>query len=155
MFYRLPDKKHLKTLHLYMNQCDLIFTLLMILAWSLLSNNSRNIALNKTLTIDKLKLSSTRSIQMPLPLNPEYWEINQPNQEIFTPEELAKYTGKDGNPAYIAVNGIVYDITNNATWAAASHFGLTAGKDLTRAFNSCHADQPTILNTLKVVGKLA
>lgn len=73
---------------------------------------------------------------------------------VFTPAELASYNGKDGNPAYVAVNGTVYDVTNNATWAAATHFGLTAGRDLTNEFASCHAGQP-ILSRLKVVGKMA
>ncbi len=77
----------------------------------------------------------------------------QGNQTTFTLQELSKYDGKGGNPAYIAVKGTVYDVTNNAAWAAATHFGLTAGKDLTNEFVSCHAGQP-ILNKLKVVGKL-
>lgn len=75
------------------------------------------------------------------------------NQPTFTLQELSKFDGKGGNPAYVAVNGTVYDVTNNATWAAATHFGLTAGKDLTNEFASCHAGQP-ILSKLKVVGKL-
>lgn len=74
-------------------------------------------------------------------------------QKTFTIQELSKYNGKGGNPAYVAVNGIVYDVTNNAAWAAGTHFGLTAGKDLTNEFASCHAGQ-TILSKLKVVGKL-
>ena len=78
---------------------------------------------------------------------------NCKNQRDLTLEELEKYNGKDGNPAYIAVNGVVYDVTNNAAWAAASHFGLVAGKDLTSEFASCHAGQP-ILSKLKVIGKL-
>ena len=80
-------------------------------------------------------------------------EHNHQNQRDLTLQELAKFNGKDGNPAYVAVNGVVYDVTNNAAWAAATHFGLTAGKDLTGEFASCHAGQP-ILNKLKVVGKL-
>lgn len=77
----------------------------------------------------------------------------QPRQRNFTLEELSKYTGKDGNPAYVAVNGTVYDVTNNAAWAAGTHFGLTAGKDLSSAFASCHSGQ-TVLSKLTVVGKL-
>ncbi len=75
------------------------------------------------------------------------------NQITFTLQELSKFDGKNGMPAYIAVNGTVYDVTNNAAWAAATHFGLTAGKDLTNEFASCHAGQP-ILSKLKVVGRV-
>ena len=77
----------------------------------------------------------------------------QPTQLSITAEELSKYSGKNGMPAYVAVNGIVYNVTNNAAWAAATHFGLTAGKDLTGEFASCHAGQ-SILEKLMIVGKL-
>lgn len=73
---------------------------------------------------------------------------------VFTLEELAQYNGKNGNPAYIAINGVIYDVTNNAAWAAASHFGLSAGNDLTNAFASCHAGS-NILNKLPIVGNLS
>ena len=79
-------------------------------------------------------------------------QLNSPR--TFTIAELSRYNGRDGNPAYVAVNGTVYDVTNNAGWAAATHFGLTAGKDLTSEFASCHAGQP-ILSRLRVVGKIA
>ncbi len=73
--------------------------------------------------------------------------------KTFTREELAQYNGKNGNPAYVAVNGVVYDVTNNAAWAAATHFGLSAGNDLTTSFASCHAGAD-ILSRLSVVGNL-
>ena len=74
--------------------------------------------------------------------------------KMFTPEELSIFNGKNGNPAYVAVNGIVYDVTDIASWAAATHFGLTAGKDVTSEFTKCHAGQP-VLSKLKVVGKMS
>jgi membrane-associated progesterone receptor component len=91
----------------------------------------------------------TPIVEPPTPLQP----TTPGNQATFTLQELSKFNGKDGNPAYVAVNGIVYDVTNNAAWAAATHFGLTAGKDLTNEFASCHGGQP-ILSKPKIVGKL-
>lgn len=89
--------------------------------------------------------------------NMERWDTvmrqNKSEEKVFTLEELSKYTGKNGMPAYIAVNGIVYDITFEAAWAAGTHFGLTAGKDLSNEFKSCHNVQ-TILDKLKKVGVL-
>lgn len=79
----------------------------------------------------------------------------QPSADrLFTLEELSSYNGRNGNPAYVAVNGVVYDVTNIAAWGGATHFGLTAGTDVTSQFTSCHAGQP-ILSKLKVVGKMA
>ncbi|MCQ6277329.1 cytochrome b5 [Bacillus sp. V3B] len=80
--------------------------------------------------------------------------ISQPNQRTFTIGELATFDGKNGRPAFVAVSGVVYDVTNNRAWAAATHFGLTAGKDYTQEFASCHAGQQSILATLPVVGRL-
>lgn len=80
-------------------------------------------------------------------------ELPAHNNRLFTKEELAKFNGRNGNPAYVAVNGMVYDVTNNAAWGAATHFGLFAGNDVTAQFSSCHAEQP-ILEKLPVVGKM-
>ncbi len=38
-------------------------------------------------------------------------EIIQSEQREFTLEELAEYNGTGGRPAYVAVNGIVYDVS--------------------------------------------
>ena len=99
----------------------------------------------------------------PLPYLPEEYPGDQSSlpiqpttpegQPTFTALELSRFDGKNGNPAYVAVDGTVYEVTNTAAWAAATHFGLAAGKDLTSEFVSCHAGQP-VLSKLKVVGKL-
>lgn len=59
-------------------------------------------------------------------------------QTNFTIEELAGFNGLDGKPAYVAVNGIVYDVSLEPTWAGASHFGILAGRDVTAQFSQCH-----------------
>ena len=73
--------------------------------------------------------------------------------KVFSISELSNYDGMNGNPAYVAVNGTVYDVTNNSAWAAATHFGLKAGTDVTEPFASCHAAKD-ILSELSMVGRL-
>lgn len=99
---------------------------------------------NLTDTQTKIQSQSVKNDTNELPAH-----INR----LFTKEELAKFNGKNGNPAYVGVNGIIYDVTNNAAWGAATHFGLSAGNDLTAQFSLCHAEQP-ILEKLPVVGKM-
>lgn len=73
------------------------------------------------------------------------------NKKEFTLIELAKYDGASGNPAYVAVNGIVYDVSLSPSWGAGTHFGLYSGKDLTTQFKSCH-NMLELLNKLPKVG---
>lgn len=50
----------------------------------------------------------------------------------MTSEELARYDGKDGRPAYIAVNGTIYDVTESPRWKDGLHPpDHYAGHDLT------------------------
>jgi predicted heme/steroid binding protein len=50
----------------------------------------------------------------------------------FTIEELAEFDGKDGRPAYVAFEGVVYDVTESAMWGEGDHEGMhNAGHDLT------------------------
>ena len=72
----------------------------------------------------------------------------------FTLKELAKYDGQNGHKAYVAVDGVVYDMTLLSSWKNGQHQGLSAGTDLTAAFSkSPHAK--SILKLGKVVGTLA
>ncbi len=80
-------------------------------------------------------------------------KVNSDNQREFTVEELSEYDGSNGKPAYVAVNGIVYDLSNEITWGGGTHFGLYSGKDLTNEFVKCHGKEE-ILNNLSKVGVL-
>ncbi|WP_295731948.1 cytochrome b5 domain-containing protein [uncultured Limosilactobacillus sp.] len=77
------------------------------------------------------------------------------SEKIFTKGELATFNGKNGQPAYVAINGTVYDVSGKAAWQNGKHHGNVAGQDLTETlFNkSPHKDQ--VLKGLPVVGKLA
>jgi predicted heme/steroid binding protein len=56
--------------------------------------------------------------------------------KVFTLEELAMYDGQDGSPAYTAVDGVVYDMSD--VFEDGEHYSHYAGKELTSAFYSYH-----------------
>lgn len=81
---------------------------------------------------------------------------NQPESRIFTLEELKQYDGSNGRPAYVAINGVVYDVSLMRGWGGGTHFGLYAGNDLTDECYQCHGDQiEEVLNKIPKVGLLA
>ena len=72
--------------------------------------------------------------------------------KTFNAQELAKYNGQNGNPAYIAVDGNVYDVTNVPQWKNGTHAGrFQAGVDQTEALKqSPHG--PSKLDNIPIVG---
>jgi len=72
----------------------------------------------------------------------------------MTTQELAKYDGQNGNPAYVAVNGVIYDVSNAKEWQNGIHKnGVKAGVDQTKMLaQSPHGD--SVLKKLPVIGKL-
>ena len=75
-------------------------------------------------------------------------------QQRFTMGELSKFNGKNGNPAYIAFKGKVYDVTGSSQWADGDHLGHEAGQDLTMALDIApHGEE--VMEKMKVVGVLA
>ncbi|WP_425347868.1 cytochrome b5 domain-containing protein [Sedimentibacter saalensis] len=75
--------------------------------------------------------------------------------KTFTIDELATYNGKNGNSAYISVDGIVYDVTNVPQWKNGTHNGFEAGKDLTDEIKTISPHGISKLKGIPVVGKLA
>ena len=71
----------------------------------------------------------------------------------FTREELKQYNGVNEKDAYIAVNGVIYDVTYQAQWGGGTHFGVITGADVTEEFNQCHGGEEILAN-MKVIGKL-
>ena len=75
---------------------------------------------------------------------------------VLTVDELAAYNGKDGQPAYVAVDGVIYDVTDVPEWAGGEHYsGLTAGQDLTEEIKNQSPHGLSVLDGLPVVGTLA
>ncbi len=72
----------------------------------------------------------------------------------LTIEELAAYDGKNGQPAYIAVDGVIYDVSNDRNWRNGAHEGYTAGKDLTKEIKEASPHGTSVLNRVPVVGKI-
>jgi predicted heme/steroid binding protein len=72
----------------------------------------------------------------------------------LTVAELAQYDGKDGQSAYIAIDGVIYDVTNVPQWKNGEHNGFAAGNDLTEEIKTISPHGVSKLKGLPVVGKL-
>ncbi|HPS29427.1 MAG TPA: cytochrome b5 domain-containing protein [bacterium] len=83
-----------------------------------------------------------------------YKEERAVPDKSFTITELAKYDGKEGRRAYIAYNGIVYDLTDVKAWKNGEHKqGKKAGNDYTGVLDKVWHG-PKVLKDKPVVGKL-
>lgn len=117
-------------------------------------NNTTNL-LNRSRILEHIRLQLANLIRLNeiRDRSPVITKPLESTLRTMTLRELSQYDGKDGRKAYVAVNGTIYDVTGSAAWAAASHFGLLAGNDLTNQYASCHGS-PQILLKLPVVGRL-
>jgi len=100
--------------------------------------------------------SQTQVMESPITEQTPATEQNQAGSETngtreFTIEELQQYDGTNGKPAYIAVDGVVYDVSNEARWAGGRHFGVKAGTDGSTNYMQCHGKSGAV-NKLKKVG---
>jgi predicted heme/steroid binding protein len=82
--------------------------------------------------------------------------VSENGSEIqLTVAELSNFNGKNGNPAYIAVDGIVYDVTNHPAWASGDHRGrFEPGKDYSEEIRTIPRHGTTKLDDVPSVGTL-
>ena len=69
-------------------------------------------------------------------------------------DELAEFNGKDGNPAYIAIDGVIYDVSDVPQWKDGEHNGFSAGNDLTEEIKTISPHGVSKLKGLPIVGTL-
>jgi predicted heme/steroid binding protein len=80
-----------------------------------------------------------------------------PEERTFTERELQQFDGTRGKPAYIAHEGVVYDVTASSLWRGGQHKDLHyAGTDLTRTLRKApHTAEVFTHVTVKRVGRLS
>ncbi|MCW8858095.1 MAG: hypothetical protein OQK50_01245 [Deltaproteobacteria bacterium] len=72
----------------------------------------------------------------------------------MTIEELKRYDGHEGRAAYVAVNGIIYDVSNSPLWKEGNHVDTHhAGHDLTEELKSAPHVR-TLIERFPVIGKI-
>lgn len=136
-------KRHIKVLSVSMLAVSLLFTACNK------SETTQEPASTQEVTVE----ADTGEASMEVAATEESAEMGE--ETTFTLEELAEYNGKNGASAYVAVNGVVYDVTGIDAWKDGEHkSGVVAGTDATEAImQSPHGEQ--VLAELPVVGKLA
>ncbi len=123
------------------------FILITVLAVTMLltacsGNNSQSIDSNA-------ETNTTQSTQSSQPTQSS--ENSENGEKVFTQAELKKYDGENGNAAYVAFDGKVYDVTNAEGWKGGQHQGYIAGVDITEYIKA--SDHGTkVLERLPLVG---
>ncbi len=82
-------------------------------------------------------------------------DVKEQATRSFTVEELERYNGKDGQPAYVAYLGKVYDVSGSRLWRNGVHVRAhNAGEDLTNNMLAApHGDD--VMARFPVVGVIA
>lgn len=80
--------------------------------------------------------------------------INADGELELTLEDLSYYDGTDGKKAYVAVDGIVYDMSGSSRWSGGNHNGYQAGQDLTSVIDNISPHGRSTLTRVPTVGIL-
>ncbi|HMB15614.1 MAG TPA: cytochrome b5 domain-containing protein [Pelovirga sp.] len=72
----------------------------------------------------------------------------------MTLKELAQFNGQNGTPAYVAVSGVIYDMSSSKLWKDGNHEGAhQAGQDLTEDLKTAPHVR-SLIERFPVVGQL-
>ena len=116
------------------------------------TNGTANSTTNGTTTgtTNDTTNGTTNSMASDTAANPSA-EADSGELPVFNKDTLSEYNGQNGARAYVAVNGVVYDVTDVPNWSGGMHQGNTAGMDQTSAMgHSPHGER--VLKNLPVVG---
>jgi len=76
----------------------------------------------------------------------------------LTLRELSRFDGKEGRPAYVAVDGVVYDVSASRRWANGEHrlcdLGARSGRDLSDEIKLAPSFMRSNLAQMPVVGEV-
>jgi predicted heme/steroid binding protein len=74
--------------------------------------------------------------------------------QTITKSQLALRNGQDKPEVWVALRGLVYDVTSSRLWKSGKHYEHWAGQDLTDELKDApHTDK--VFDKFKVIGKLA
>lgn len=103
-----------------------VVLLIILVAFGMLINEKMNPKVSNNSTQEKQQTNNDLN-------NPDS-DSSATTKKVFSTSELAEATGKNGNPCYVAVDGIVYSISGFALWADGLHSPsggrARCGKDL-------------------------
>jgi len=72
---------------------------------------------------------------------------------VFTNRQLALRNGQDKPEIWVALNGMIYDVTPSRLWKNGKHYEHWAGQDLTNELKEApHTEK--VFDKFKIIGKL-
>lgn len=74
-------------------------------------------------------------------------------QPLFSRAQLALRNGQDKPEVWVALNGIIYDVSKSRLWNKGKHYEHWAGQDLTDELPDAPHNEK-VFDKFKVVGKL-
>jgi len=60
-------------------------------------------------------------------------QLNPPKEDLISAERLAQCNGTEGNPCYVAIKGLVFDVSGKDAYLPGGSYAVFAGHDASRA----------------------